>query len=298
MANLAVGFDILGLCVGHLYDTVTLKKTTSKNIVITKIEGDAGKLSYEANKNTATVPLLSMQQDLALDFGFEVILKKNIPLSSGLGGSAASAVAAVVAANQFLPQPLTMDQLIYYATIGEALASGSRHADNVAPGIMGGAVFCLAQNQFVKLNWPQDLHFLLIHPQQELETKRARAVLPNSIPLKQVIDQARYLTSFVLGLSASNARQVEESLQDIYILPARKSLIDCFAELEPIAQAFGGTPLHISGAGPTLFKMACDLKQLDLMQQKIESLKLHHKYGLKFYRGQGSAQGANIISKE
>ncbi len=297
MANLAVGYDLIGMSVGHLFDEVTLIKTDNKNIEIVSIEGDGGKISKDSSKNTATMPLLALQKKLNLNFGFQVSIKKGIPLSSGLGGSAASAVAATLAANEFLTTKLSPQEIIHYALEGEVIASGSYHADNIAPCLLGGLVLCGQNNQYHQFKLPSEIHYLILHPDQELETKKARQVLPSHYAIKDVIEHSQVLASFMLGLCQQNSEILINSLRDILILPYRKSLIHAFSDLEQIATAIEGVNLHISGAGPTMFSMSTSQKSLTNFLSAIKKNNFDKKYGLNIFHGQGSSPGASIVTK-
>ena len=200
VANVAVGFDVLGFALDAVGDTVTLKKTTDiGKIEIESIKGLEG-LPYDPAKNTATVGLVKMLQELGLPFGFKVSIEKGIPLSSGMGGSAASSVAAVVAANGFLPNSLTKSELLRFALEGERAASGAIHADNVAPSLFGGLTLIRSTDPIDVINIPYPKLFcVLIHPDIKVETKYARSVLATHLSLHQFVQQSAHLASFIAG---------------------------------------------------------------------------------------------------
>ena len=164
-----------------LFDKVTLTKTTQKEIIIKTIYGDQGLLSLVVEENTAGMPIKSMLEKAGNPFGVEIEIEKGIPLSSGLGGSAASAVAAVVALNKLLEYKFSREELMEFALDGEEIASGSRHADNVAPCLYGGLVACLKSGKVHSLPLPSGIYCLLIHPELEINTKDARNLLKNEI---------------------------------------------------------------------------------------------------------------------
>ena len=152
-ANLSVGFDILGLSLQGLGDLVSVERIPKRCVEIAGITGLAQDLPTDPRKNTAGLPLLHMIDDFDLDFGFKITIEKGIPVCSGLGGSAASAVASVVAANELLPAPLAKEDLICYSSIGECLASGSNHLDNVAPALLGGLILILENELRLNHMW-------------------------------------------------------------------------------------------------------------------------------------------------
>ncbi len=252
VANVAVGFDILGFAVPILGDTVEVEKTDHGVL----IDGIMGKISFidniplEAEKNTAGFALLSMIDDLNLDFGFNITIEKGIPLGSGLGGSAASAVAAVFAANKYLENPLDKSDLLKYAVLGESVASGM-HADNVAPALYGGMTAVINVDndiEIIQLPVP-DTHVLLIHPDIVIKTKDARDVIKPDISLKDHVLQSMLLTRFISSLYTGDFVQIE----DIVIEPQRAGLIPGFDEMKKIANDEGVKAFSISGAGPTVF---------------------------------------------
>ena len=176
-ANVAVGFDILGFALDHIGDTVKLSRRADKKIVINSIQANEN-LPFEIDKNTASWVLEKFCQDLKLDFGFSIDIKKGIPLCSGMGGSAASAVAALVAANQFLTDPLSLDELANYALKGEELASGQAHADNIVPCLWGGVTLIHLTTPFQVISLPTPpLYCVLVHPHLHVATKTARKIL-------------------------------------------------------------------------------------------------------------------------
>ncbi len=195
VANVAIGFDILGFSVDAVGDRVTLTRSKAPGVKITAIRGVVEDLPLEAEKNTAGQALLSLINARSLPFGFEMQIDKGIPLSSGLGGSAASAVAAVVAANAMLDEPLTRIELLKVAMDGEAVASGSRHADNISPSLFGGLVLTVGiDNPRVKLiPVPQAIHAVIVHPHLQVSTKAARAILSRTVNMSDFVWQTANL---------------------------------------------------------------------------------------------------------
>jgi homoserine kinase len=206
----------------------------------------------EAARNTAGQALIALRAALDLPFGLEIELEKGIPLGSGLGGSAASCVAALVAANAVLDAPLSRDALYGYALDGEAVASGSRHGDNVAPMLVGGVVLATA-TRMVALDAPEWLHAVVVHPDQVLETRQARAVLAEPYPLSQIVAHGACLALFLTGLQRGDAAMIGEGLKDLLVEPRRAPLIPGFARVKQAALDHGALGSSISGAGPSTF---------------------------------------------
>ena len=176
VGNLGVGFDILGMSLAGPGDHAIVRRIQSREVRIAAIRGNAVELPMEAERNTAGAALIALRDCLDLPFGFEIELDKGIAFGSGMGGSAASAVAALVAANALLDSPLSPASLYPLALTGEAVASGGRHGDNVGPMLLGGVVLATAE-QLVRVPAPDAWHCVLVHPEATLETRRAREAL-------------------------------------------------------------------------------------------------------------------------
>jgi len=252
VANVAVGFDLLGYAVAGVGDTVTVRRIDAPEVRIAAIRGTAVDLPRQAATNTAGAALIALRQALALPFGFEIEIDKGIPLSSGMGGSAASCVAALVAANALLDAPLGRDQLYLHALDGEAVASGSRHGDNLGPMFLGGLVLSTLE-RLVPVPVPAHWHSLLVHPNAQLETRRARAALQGSYALGEFVAQSTNLALVLAGCHAGDAGLVRAGLRDVLVEPRRAPLIAGFGAAQQAALAAGAMGASISGAGPSVF---------------------------------------------
>lgn len=252
VANVAVGFDLLGYAVAGVGDTVTVRRIDAPEVRIAAIRGAAVELPTDAASNTAGAALIALRQALALPFGFEVEIDKGIPLSSGMGGSAASCVAALVAANALLDQALTREQLYLHSLEGEAVASGSRHGDNLGPMFLGGLVLSTLE-RLVPVPVPAQWHSLLVHPDALLETRRARAALQGSYELKEFVTQSTNLALVLAGCHAGDAGLVRAGLRDVLVEPRRAPLIVGFDAAKQAALQAGAMGASISGAGPSVF---------------------------------------------
>lgn len=255
VGNIGVGFDLLGHSIAGVRDIATVRRIDEPVVRIAAIRGNvagADALPLEAQRNTAGQALISLRNGLGLTHGFELALEKGIPLGSGLGGSAASCVAALVAANALLDAPLPREALYEFALDGESVSSGSRHGDNVAPMLLGGVVMATA-TRMIPLPVPGWLHAVVVHPDQTLETRRARAVLAEPYPLQLVVEQSAHLALFLTGLQRGDAELLREGLQDLLVEPRRAPLIPGFVEAKAAALAHGALGASISGAGPSTF---------------------------------------------
>jgi homoserine kinase len=258
VANVAIGFDILGHTVEAVGDRVRIRRIDEPTVRICSITGVAGDLPVDPPKNTAGRAVQTMHAALGLKFGFEIEIDKGIPLSSGMGGSAASAVAAVVAANALLEQPLPSLQLLKYAMEGEIVASGSAHLDNIAPSLFGGLVLTVGIDhpRVKQIPVPPSLRCVLIHPHMHLGTREARAILKSDVTRSDFVWQTANLAGFISGCYSNDLDMIRESFDDVIIEPQRYTLIPGFKDVKRGAMSAGALGCSISGAGPTIFAWA------------------------------------------
>jgi homoserine kinase len=265
VANVAVGFDILGFAIQGLGEHATVERIKGgRGVEVMPVAGFPD-LPTEASRNTATAGLVQLLNDKKFNFGLRVSLDKQIPIGSGLGGSAASAVAAVVAANALLPRPLKNEELFEYAMIGEEVASGSRHGDNVAPCLLGGLVY-VRGSRWTPIKYPRILRCVVVLPQLTINTKSARGILSPTLPLAKVIEQTANLAGFLLGCAQQDTQLIGESLRDVLIEPQRMQLIPGFAQMQEAALRQKALGCSISGSGPAIFA----LTDSDVGARKVE----------------------------
>lgn len=255
VGNVGIGFDILGHTVEALGDTVHLTRVARLGVRITAITGVETALPLETERNTAGQALKSLVEDQQLDFGIEMTIQKGIPLGSGLGGSAASAVAAVVAGNALLPTPLTKLQLLKYAMKGEAVASGSVHVDNIAPSLFGGLVLTVGIDhpRTKQIPVPPGIRCVLVHPHMFLSTKEARRILSKTVDLSDLVWQCANLAGFISACYTNDLDMIRDAFEDVVVEPQRQALIPGFKAVKQAAMAEGALGCSISGAGPTVF---------------------------------------------
>lgn len=255
IANLNCGFDVLGLCIDNIGDEMIFRKSPQKGIKITKITG--ADIPYETNKNVAGVAALAIIENLNLEHGFEMEIHKKIKAGSGIGSSAASAAGAVYGINELLGKPYTRKELVQFAMKGEAIASGSEHADNVAPCMLGGFTLVRGYNplDIIQIESPSELYAVVLHPDIEIKTSDARAVLEPMIPLKSAITQWGNVGGLIAGLYTKDYELIGRSLNDVVVEPLRKSLIPNFDNVKNVALNTGALGAGISGAGPSIFAL-------------------------------------------
>lgn len=255
IANISCGFDVLGLCLDTVGDEMVVAKSLTPGIRITKITG--ADLPLETKQNVAGVAALALAEALNTTFGFDIAIHKKIKAGSGIGSSAASAAGAVFAVNHLLGNPLTSKELVYYAMQGEKLASDSAHADNVAPALLGGFTLIRSYDplDIVKIDAPDELYAAVIHPQIELKTKDARAVLKDTVDFKKAIAQCGNIAGLISALYTNDYDLIGRSLHDELVEPLRAPLIHHFSELKQAALDAGALGSGISGSGPSVFAL-------------------------------------------
>jgi homoserine kinase len=263
MANLGVGFDILGLALHEPGDIVRAELSDQPGVQIIDIVGDGGQLTRDPDKNTAGIAATSTLRLLGTSQGVRLIIRKNLPLASGLGSSSASAVAAAVAVNALFGSPLSLKELLLPSLDGEEAVSG-RHADNVAPCLFGGITLVMGIDveQIYMLPVPPSLHLALVTPDVAVPTAMARAVLPATVPLKTMVQQTAYAARLVDAIYRGDLAAMGQAMEgDQVIEPARAHLMPLLYEMRRMAHAAGALGLVISGAGPTLCAI-CDNKKI------------------------------------
>jgi homoserine kinase len=255
VANVGIGFDILGHTVEAVGDRVRVRRIDEPTVRIRSITGVAGELPIEPARNTAGRAVQALHAGIGIKFGFEIDIDKGIPLASGLGGSAASAVAAVVAANALLEDPLGRLQLLHYAMQGEIVASGSAHIDNIAPCLFGGLLLTVGIDhpRVKQIPVPPSLRCVLVHPHMYLATREARAMLKADVTRSDFVWQTANLAGFISGCYSNDLDMIRDSFNDVIIEPQRHSLIPGFKDVKRGAMSAGALGCSISGAGPTIF---------------------------------------------
>jgi homoserine kinase len=258
VGNVAIGFDILGFSVDALGDRVSVARRAAAGVEIRAVRGAAGGLPHEPLDNTAGRALLAMQEALRPGFGFVLEIDKGIPLGAGLGGSAASAVGAVVAANALLPAPCSLPQLLTFAVAGEAVASGSKHVDNIAPSLYGGLVLTVGidEPRVKQIPVPPGIRAVIVRPHMFLATAGARAILKPSVELSDFVWQTAHLAGFICGCYTADIELIRASFEDVVIEPQRQGLIPGFGPVRRAALQAGALGCSISGAGPSMFAWA------------------------------------------
>lgn len=295
VANVACGYDVLGFALEKPGDEIIIKKTAGKGFKITKITG--GKLPYDPLKNTAGYTALKILEHLGYQDGLEMEIHKKMPFGSGLGSSAASAAGAALAVNTILKKPLSRRELLPFAVLGEQIADGAYHADNVAPSLLGGMVLIrdTATLDYHKIYIPEGIHVVVVHPHIEVLTKDSRGILNDQVSLKDHIIQSANLSGLILGMQTSNFELIRNSLQDIIIEPQRAHLIPRFYDVKNMALAEGALGCSISGAGPSIFALCDNSFIAENIADKMQLIFSEEKINCTVYQSKINKQGAVLL---
>jgi homoserine kinase len=299
VSNVACGFDVLGFALHEPGDQVTARWASNGGVQITDISGDDGRLPREAKRNTAGVAAEALLRALGEKRGVSLSIVKGLPLSSGLGGSAASAAAAVVAVDALIGARSTPETLIACALEGESHGAGSAHGDNIAPSICGGFVLVRRVNppDVVKLPVPAGLTAVVVHPDLEIETAKARALLGNTVPLGDAIQQWANLGAFVHGLHTGDFDLISRSLEDTIAEPRRAPLVPGLAAIKRAAIDAGALGCSLSGSGPSLFALCVGRERASRVAAAMESAVHAHIGGVsQTYISDVAQQGARVVA--
>jgi homoserine kinase len=259
VGNIGVGFDLLGHSIAGPSDRATVRRIPGREVRVVAVRnsGDVPAASidvipFDTERNTAGRALHALREALALEHGFEIELDKGIPIGAGLGGSAASCVAALVAANALLDAPMAREALYPYAMEGEYASSHSHQGDNVGPMLVGGVVLATS-TRLLSLRAPDWLHCVVVHPGQVLETRRSRQVLADPFPLSTVVAHGARLAQFLVGLERGDLALLRDGLQDVLVEPRRRALVPGFDAVQAAAMDHDAIGASLSGAGPSVF---------------------------------------------
>jgi homoserine kinase len=299
VSNVACGFDVLGFALDEPGDEVTAVLTSSPGVQIVGIEGDGGRLPRDASRNTAGVAAQALITKMGDLRGVALTIRKGLPLSSGLGGSAASAVAAVVAVNALLGGRASRDTLLQCALEGERDGAGSSHADNIAPCVWGGFVLVRSSKppDIITLPVPPGLTAVVVHPDLEIETAKARALLGDVVPLSDAVAQWANLGAFVHALHTADFELLSRSLVDAIAEPRRAPLVPGLALIKRAAADAGALGSSLSGSGPSIFALCRgDEVAARVADAMTAAVKVHIGGEPQTYISRISGQGARVLS--
>ena len=299
VSNVAVGFDIMGFPLEAPGDEVVIKPGKAPGVTISKITKGKG-LSYDPIKNTAGVAVVKMMEYLGIsNQPIDIEIRKKMPFGTGIGSSAASAVAAVVALNHYLDAKLSKQELLPFAMAGESVASGAWHGDNVIPSMMGGIILIRdnATLDFTKLYVPSGLRYVVILPPVQILTSDSRSILSDQVTLKQMITQTGNAATLVAALYSSDFNKISRCLQDVIIEPQRSHLIPKFDKMKERALELGALGFSISGSGPSMFALCSNTFASDNIVEAAKELYGKDRHGrdaVKVYQAPINLEGAEV----
>ena len=280
VANIVCGFDVLGMALDAPFDEMQITLNTNEAVVIKHV--DNYNLPTEPHANVAGVALLALLKEVGSGIGFEVVINKIIKPGSGLGSSSASAAGAVVGANYLLDNYFSKQQLVQFAMCGEELASGAKHADNVAPCIYGGVILIKSMQPLDIVTIPAPkLYVTIIHPQIEIKTADARQILRKEVLLTDAIKQWGNVGGLVAGFLKNDYDLISRSLEDVIVEPIRSILIPAFDDVKKASIAAGALGGGISGSGPSIFMLSKN--EATAIKVEIEMIKIYEKLNIVFH---------------
>jgi homoserine kinase len=297
VANVSCGFDILGFALLEPGDIVSVEPGDSPGVVIKNISGDAGLLPRDSGRNVCSVAIQAMLDALGQRENLQISIRKGLPPGSGLGSSAASTVAALVAANGFLGAPFSEKELLPFALEGERIACGAAHADNVAPSLLGGFVLIREYQPLdvISLPVPDSLFVTIVHPDFELSTRDARMVLRKKVTLEESRIQCGNVGGLVAALYSDDYDLLKRSLRDVIAEPSRGVLIPGFYELREAALALGALGSGISGSGPSIFILSPSMEIAEKSRAAGQALYSEIGLGANAFVVPISSEGARLV---
>ncbi len=295
VSNVGPGFDILGFALDGMGDTITLATRADDQYVI---EAVGAELPLAPEKNVATVGLKSFCDHLGYEGGFDIRIEKNFTPGSGLGSSASSAAGAVFAANALLEAGLTKEELVPFALDGEVVASKNRHADNIAPCMLGGFVAVKGCDPFdaFSVDYPNDLKVLIVFPDVPIKTAEAREILPKSIDMTTGIRQSANMAGLITGLMRSDYDLIRNAMHDGFAQPYRKQLIPHYDQVSELAYQYGSVGFNISGSGPAMFGLFRTETETKALKAAVEAIYTEAGIAIKFHESGINHRGVEMIN--
>ncbi len=300
MGNVAVGFDILGHAFDAVFDQVEARRTDVAGIQLNCSGPGAGALPTQASANTAGRAAQAVLEKAGLAWGLQLRILKGIPVGSGLGGSAASAVAAAVAVNGLLEHPLSSESLLDCALEGEAVATGSRVIDNVAASLLGGLVFAQdGQPPMARtVPVPEDLYCALVHPDLVITTEASRAGLSEQVSRKTVVAQTANLAGVLIGCQQADIPMLGRFLRDCMIEPQRAAQVPGFVHVQTAAMAAGALGCSLSGSGPSIFAWCQGRQQAQTVASSMSRIFDDMQIASRHWVSPVGSGGAQIVERQ
>jgi homoserine kinase len=298
IGNVGVGFDVLGLAFGAAHDRVTAVREARPGVRLGEVTGLAQSLPSEVHRNTALAAAQALLASVSADFGVRLDIAKGVPLCAGMGGSAASAVAAAAAVNALLPEPLPLEALLPFAIEGERVSSDPPPWDNVIASLFGGLVLCAREQEPVlirRLPVPAGLVAMLLHPDIQVETRAARGLLREEVPMRTAVEHSRKLAAFVAGCATGDLALVRAGFEDLLVEPQRAHLLPAFPEVKAAALGAGALGCSFSGSGPSVFAWALE-QVADAVEAAMAAAFEAAGLGARAYRAPVDSAGVSVES--
>jgi len=272
IANLSCGYDIFGICLEQPYDVIEIQKISSKEVVINSLDSPFSNIPTKPKENTGGVPAELIISDYSLDFGFEINIKKGIPLYGGLGSSSATAAGVAFGINKLIGKKISQADTLKYALEGENITSQTPHGDNIGACMLGGLV--LVKNidpiDFIKLPIG-DLYFAIIHPDVKMDTQTSRKILPKTVELSLAVKQWANVASLTFGFVSNDIELIKKSMVDHIVEPIRSKLIPGYYDIKRIALKNGAIGCNISGSGPSIYALCENKKKANNIVKAMEA---------------------------
>jgi homoserine kinase len=299
VANVGPGFDVFGFAIDGPGDVVELRRTPRPGVRIAWILGDGGRLPRAASRNVASAVVLKMLRAAAVPFGADLVLRKGLPLGSGMGSSSASAVAAALAANALLDGRFSDRDLLGFARHGERVACGAAHADNVAPCLFGGFTLVRGEPPEVdRIAVPPRWHVAVVHPGIELPTRRARAAVPEKVSVAAMTANVGAAAALIAAMHRRDIASAGRALMaDAVVEPARAGLIPGYAAVRRAALAAGAAGASISGAGPSMFALTDGRAGAKMAAAAMAAAWKREGVDAELFVGRMGAPGARLIQE-
>lgn len=296
IGNFGCGFDVFGLAIEAVGDTVEVSRNSSGKVKIIAIHGDDS-ITTNPDKNIVTVGVKTMLKEQGCNDGFDFVITKGVAAGSGLGSSGCSATAGVFAVNELLGRPYTKHQLLRFAAVGETLASDSLHYDNIAPSMLGGFNIVRSSDplEILKVAVPENLYLAIVRPGVVIKTGEAKKILGDMVPLKTTVKQFGNLSGLIIGLHDEDIDLIGRSVADYIATPARSKLIPRFNEARMAALDAGATGFNISGSGPAMFAVCQSERKAELVVKKLKEV-YHDDPKAAFYITKADEKGTRVVA--
>jgi homoserine kinase len=299
IGNVGVGFDILGQAFDAARDLVTAVRDEKPGVRLMQVSGLVSSLPAEPERNTALAAAQAVLVAAGSPCGLRLSIVKGVPLAAGMGGSAASAVAGAAAANALLGEPFALEELLPFALEGERVASDPPHWDNVMASLLGGLVLAAREDPPLvqRLPAPQGVVAILLHPDAAVETRMARSILAEQVPLKLAVEHSRRVAAFVAGCATGDLKLVRAGLEDLLVEPQRRHLVPAMPNVKTAALEAGALGSSFSGSGPSVFAWSLEA-DADAVEHAMLAAFADAGVGARPYRAAVASEGVRVLGAD